>query len=938
MRYHAPIFARKHHDGRFTLYLVDPYEPVLAHGGTRAEAEEALREALEARIKDLADPLGVRHRSGRRDEVALTVSSIITTPRDGNTEVFVPRLGLWFDVSSKDEIDAAIRDEVRQELSGASDEEALALLLDAEESLGALVVDAPPRERIRPKKKDPRGDEEGPLARAGADLTATMKRGGPVCAHSREQEVTALLSALAGQPPSSVLLLGPSGVGKTAIVHEAARRISLGEAPPALEKARVFYLSGNRIIAGMRYLGDWEERCVEIVEDARARQAILFVDDLAELCEAGRSDASEAGVARFLAPHVQRGELVLVAESTPERLRRVERIDAAIVSLFRRLPVRELSPEETLEVLRRSSGALARAHGVSFAPAALSACVDLTRRFMPGRRLPGKASALLARVVEERSSKERRNHEDTKTRREARRSDSIDVSRDDVVLELAKQTGLPEVVLRDELPLERDALRAELEESVVEQPHAAAALADAVVLVKTGLNDPKKPAAVYLFVGPTGVGKTESARVLAERLFGSAERLVRFDMSEYQDSQGYLRLAGTEEREGELPKKVREQPFSVILFDEIEKAHESVFDMLLSVLGEGRLVDHGGRAADFRSAIVIMTSNLGSTEPESVGFSREDGRADRFRAAAEAFFRPELLNRIDRIVPFGPLSRAAIETIARRELEVVVAREGLERRGVSVSFSSELVSSLARSGWHPRFGARPLKREVEHRVLTPLARHVVRERHEGGATLELWLEGEEVRVSARDRAPPRTTRGEFYELERPLTKARLALGLSTVRVRVQDVRESWVVRAVAAASEGAAPLARLGAVSALLVSAERYQEEIQRGAPAAEQEELGRKLALIDREATSVELACLIVIARPAPLVSLAISEARSASEPRSAERWLAGELARRAEEKGISLSREEEAKATVLRFADPARASILSVEQGFHDFAIDLG
>jgi len=969
LRYDVPLFVRRHHDGRFTLAVVDRVAPLLvAHDETREAAEEALRAALVSRIEDAADPLGprlradaarelrrsrigvrVRRRSGRRAEVVVPVTWILVRPVKGTPEAFVPRLGLWLDLPPGEDPESEVVEVVRGQLAGGPDEGPLDLALDADETLAALEVDAKPRERLGPGgRRD--GQGPGALEEVGLDLTADLARERTPVAHGRDGEVASLLASLAAAPPASVLLVGPAGVGKTAVVREAARRIAAREAPAALARARIFHLTGSRVIAGMRYLGDWEERCRRLVDDARERHAVLFVDDLCELCEAGRFDERDAGVARFLAPHVARGEIALVAESTPERLRRVERIDASILPLFRRLLVNEHNRAQTLDVLRRAAVPLGRRHGVRFRADALEATVDLTGRFMPGRKNPGKAAELLGRVGEA-VGRERGTGGGAGTGTGAgggagqgagagAGTAPREVDPAEVAKVFARETGIPEDVLREDRPLDRKALVAGLEARVVEQGAAAGALADAVLLLKAGLASPSKPVAVYLFVGPTGVGKTESARALAERLFGDGKRLIRFDMSEYQDPAGYLRLAGGEGLgEGELAKRIRAQPFSVVLLDEIEKAHEATFDLLLSVLGEGRLVDHGGRVADFRSAIVILTSNLGATEAEPIGFAGEAAgeAAARYRRAAEAFFRPELLDRIDRIVPFAPLSPAGIERIAARELDAVVAREGLARRRVAVRFDPALVAFLARKGFHPRFGARPLKREVERRVLAPLARHLARRGGRGAAELELYRDGEDVRIAARDVGPRLTFAREFFDADEGAApeRARLLDGVSAVRVRVQDLVESFVFRTdVGRGPAGRALDARAAAALAAVLALAARVEALPPDAPPAGRADLAADLRALDVAATDLETELLLAWSAPPPLPALSIVEraAGPGGTPGAARELLVSRYLAWARAKGIGAT----ATPAGVRFDDPSRAAPLDVECGVHELGLD--
>jgi len=875
--YDLPVYVRAHHDGRCTAILIDRDLDLTAHAETREAALAELAACVARRIEDPDDRLGdrllrparrelrrvrvevrVRRRSGRRVAVALAIGCALLRSDDGTALAVMPRLGLAIDLVGEEDVTAALEDEARGALAGVSDEEALALAPDADEALASVAVEAPPRARVharrRPRREEP---DESTLALVGADMTAGARRGTAAAAYGRDAEVQALLAALTAEPPVSVLLTGESGTGKSAIVAEAARRVALGLAPEAAgaDRLRIVHLPASRILAGMKHLGDWQERVKTIVEEARERRAALFVDDLAELCTAGaEAHAPGGGIARFLAPYVARGEIALVAEATPERLRAVERLDAGLLPLFRRVHVHEMARDAAIEVLSRLAGSLTRPHGASLGPGALEAAVDVTMRFQPARRLPGKAVELLRRAAERKGAR---------------------LDRHEVISAFAKETGLPEEVLRDDLALERSALVAGFLERVIEQPEAAGALADAILLAKTGLALPGKPIAVYLFAGPTGVGKTESAKSLAERLFGDPARLVRFDMSEFQDGLGAARLAGGPGLgEGELARRVRQEPFTVLLLDEIEKAHPLVMDLLLSVLGEGRLVDHDGRTADFRSAIVILTSNLGAEERDEIGFgaagddsARARAQAERYLRAAAGFFRPELLNRIDRIVPFRSLSRGAIERIARRELSEIVKREGLERRRITVTFEEGLVPALAAAGFHPRHGARPLKREIERRVLAPLARFLVR--RGGREDLDIALRpdpegGSEARLSVSERtpqsAPPRPLFEAPPEESPPPASGRLREGVALVRARLLDLLDASALRAAPSLEGTRADPApetvrgALAATGAIEVAIDRGAQEGAALLDPATARALAARLAAVDRLAIRLEI------------------------------------------------------------------------------------
>ena len=323
----------------------------------------------------------------------------------------------------------------------------------------------------------------------------------------------------------------------------------------------------------------------------------------------------------------------------------------------------------------------------------------------------------------------------------------------------AERTGLPLLLLSDEVPLRTGDVRAFFEARVLGQDEAVEAMVDLVTVAKSGLQDPNKPLGSFFFVGPTGVGKTELTKALAEFLFGSSDRVIRFDMAEHGSGDALPRLIGTawhSNGEGELTRRVREQPFCVLLLDEIEKAHRDVFDALLSALGEGRLTDANGRTADFRNAIVVMTSNLGAGQGSAaVGFSAADAaaEADRLRRhfveQAEKFFRPEFFNRIDRVLPFHALDPETVRRIARRELGRLLMREGITRRRLLVEIDDAVVERLAESGFHPHYGARPLQREIERAVIQPLARLIVEQRPSAGDLVRFTCDGDEIRVAVQ---------------------------------------------------------------------------------------------------------------------------------------------------------------------------------------------
>jgi ATP-dependent Clp protease ATP-binding subunit ClpA len=576
-----------------------------------------------------------------------------------------------------------------------------------------------------------------PAAQLGADdLTALAAAGQLGRLDRRDPLVERVLAALAADGRASVLLVGPGDVGKSALTHEVAARLASGDVPPALRNRRLIRLSANELVAGARYTGMWQDRARRLVAVARRTGAIIAMGDPQAIVDAGRWSESDNNLSRVLRPYMERGELRLICEATEEMVAAVSKREPSFVEAFHRIDLHEPDPEAAREILRAAARRMEVNHEVEFLEAAVDASLDLTRRFEPYRALPGKAVRLLEETAQ-------------LTAVDGERQ----LGREEVARGFAQRTGLPLSMLSDEIPLRAAEVRAFFEERVLGQQEAVEAMVDLIAVVKAALGDPTKPLGTLFLVGPTGVGKTELCKALAEYLFGSRDRVLRFDMGEYASGDAAPRLTGTawdRHSEGELTRRVREQPFCVILLDEIEKAHPTVFDVLLPALGEGRLTDAAGRTADLRNAIVIMTSNLGVSRAGSgaLGFADSAGdeidrQRNHFVAEAERFFRPEFFNRIDRVLAFAPLDQDTIARIARREVGRLLLREGITRRQLLVEIDDEVITQLASAGFHPRYGARPLHREIERAVIQPLARLIVE---------ELPDPGDLIRIRSRDDA------------------------------------------------------------------------------------------------------------------------------------------------------------------------------------------
>ncbi len=529
-------------------------------------------------------------------------------------------------------------------------------------------------------------------------------------AYERDAEVTQLAERLRGRT-GSVLLVGEDGVGKTTLIVNAVRaiereRTTSDEDTAARQRHRYWQTTGSRLIAGMQYLGQWQERCEQIIDELSEIDGLLCIDSLAELIRQGGRDPS-AGIAAFFLPYLQSGQLRMVAEATPAELEACRRLLPALLQVFDTIRVDELPLVKARSAVNRAAAIMARDARLEIDDLAADAVVRLYRRFVPYRPLPGAGTGFLRRLLD---------------RTAQNRTGRVDVGV--VVDQFTRETGLPELFLDDDVPLEFDDVCGELQKQVIGQDEACHAVARLISTFKAGLNDPRRPLGSLLFCGPTGVGKTQLAKTLADYLFGhgdAAGRLVRLDMSEYSAPWAAERLiAKPDGTPSDFVSRVRVQPFAVVLLDEIEKACPEAFDMLLGLLDEGRLTDRYGRTTWFRTAVVIMTSNLGSARGQSIGFS--DGSADNYQREVREFFRPEFFNRLDGLVTFRPLGRDVCLAITRKELNDLSRREGIARRGLRLQFAEGLVEWLAEEGFDIRYGARPLQRTIEHRVVAPLSR------------------------------------------------------------------------------------------------------------------------------------------------------------------------------------------------------------------------
>jgi ATP-dependent Clp protease ATP-binding subunit ClpC len=561
-------------------------------------------------------------------------------------------------------------------------------------------------------------------------------------AYERDKEVADLIRRLT-QDKASVILLGESGVGKSSVLAEAVRQIERGLKNSVadeygfttkLPRHRYWLTNGARIIAGMQYLGQWEERCEHIIRELSSIDGVLCFENLLDMVKTGGESANDS-IASFFLPFIQRGELRVIAEATAAELDACRRLLPGFADVFQIVSIPTFTREKALSVLNLTAAAHERNLSIRVAEGVTNLIYRLFTRFMPYQTFPGKTVSFLIELCE---------HAVSVPPAVAGGLHSKQVTQENVITQFIKQTGLPELFLRDEVSLEYEDALKEFERQIIGQNDACRVAANLVTTFKAGLNDPARPIGVFLFCGPTGVGKTEMAKAISRFFFGHGEganeRMIRLDMSEYSTVGSAIRLLGDASGEpSDLIRKIRQQPFAVVLLDEIEKADAAVFDVLLGLFDEGRLTDRFGRVTNFRSAVVIMTSNLGADKLEAIGFSEKV--LPSYEREALSFFRPEFFNRIDALVHFGSLTQEMICEITIKELEEISKREGLKKANIKLNWTDKAVSHLAQKGFDPRYGARPLQRTIETLVIAPLSKIL----------LEKKLKGKEVLIDINDK-------------------------------------------------------------------------------------------------------------------------------------------------------------------------------------------
>ena len=509
------------------------------------------------------------------------------------------------------------------------------------------------------------------------------------------------------------MVSAPSGAGKTTVLVHAARKAQRGltedqEGDSPVKRNRFWLTSGARLIAGMKYLGQWQQRCEQVIDELSNMGGVLCIENLLELVEAGSGPGNS--VATFFQPYLEQGELQLVTEATPSELQACRHHLPGFLELFQIMTLPPFPRKQAIWVLDHACVWHTQALSIDVERGVTEGIYRLFSRFLPYQAFPGQATVFLRDLFET-----------------AVQNQWHIITLEHTVSAFIQRTGLPELFVKDDLILDPQTVTDSLRKSVMGQESALHTAGALITTFKAGMNDPNKPIGSVLFCGPTGVGKTQLAKTLSAFFFGHGDqtnRLVRLDMSEYGGPDATERLLhGPDRRPSQWIQQIRRQPFSLVLFDEIEKASPQVFDVLLGVLDEGRLTDQYGRVTVLRSAIIIMTSNLGANKTGSFGFNQETEVA--YEDEAQTFFRPEFFNRIDAVVNFRPLDQPTAQAIVCKELTDIAAREGLVKKQCQLTWTETLVQHMVQIGIDTRYGARPLQRTLEAELVGPLARFLL---------------------------------------------------------------------------------------------------------------------------------------------------------------------------------------------------------------------
>jgi ATP-dependent Clp protease ATP-binding subunit ClpC len=633
----------------------------------------------------------------------------------------------------------------------------------------------------------------------------------------REREIERVMQVLSRRTKNNPVLIGEPGVGKTAIVEGLSQQIVDDDVPDTLRGKQLYTLDLGALVAGSRYRGDFEERLKKVLKEIRTRgDIILFIDELHTLVGAGAAEGA-IDAASILKPMLARGELQTIGATTLDEYRKHLEKDAALERRFQPIRVEEPTLAQTIEILRGLRDRYEKHHQVTITDQALVAAANLADRYISDRYLPDKAidlideagsrlrirrapvpdeqrkiDAELSKIRQEKDAAIGRSDFDEAKRLAAKESEALerkaemnvawrssgeeacDVVDEDVIAEvLANWTGIPVYKLTEEETARLLRLEDDLHKRVVGQNDAINALSRAIRRTRAGLKDPKRPSGSFIFLGPTGVGKTELAKTLAELLFGDEDSLIQLDMSEYMEKHTVSRLVGSPpgyvgyEEGGQLTEAVRRKPFAVVLFDEIEKAHPDIFNTLLQILEDGRLTDAQGRTVDFKNTVLIMTSNLGTADLRkmSLGFQKSsesvtyERMKQRVQEALKEHFRPEFLNRIDEVIVFHELTMDEVVEIV--DLLIRRVRDQLEGQGIGLELTLAAKRLVAAKGYEPELGARPLRRSIQQLIEDPLSEKLLWKEFRVGETVIVDAENDALVFRAVEGFEPPTV--EFAE-------------------------------------------------------------------------------------------------------------------------------------------------------------------------------
>lgn len=644
----------------------------------------------------------------------------------------------------------------------------------------------------------PNGSQKGgsALDKFGRDLTQAAKNGEIDPVIGREKEIQRVIQILSRRTKNNPVLIGEPGVGKTAVAEGLALEIAKGNVPEILKDKRVVSLDLTGMVAGAKYRGDFEERIKAAIDEVKkSKNTILFIDELHTIVGAGAAEGS-ADAANILKPSLARGDFQVIGATTLNEYRKYIEKDAALERRFQPVKVGEPTPEQAVQILKGLRDSYEAHHKVKITDEAINAAVTLSSRYIADRYLPDKAIDLIdegaskvrlasltspdnvkeledeiadyekekasaineqdferaARLRDEQKELQTKLDDAKKKWQEQQKGNSGEVTAEDIAKIVSEWTGIPVVQLTKEESERLLNMENVLHERVIGQSEAVTAIAKAIRRGRVGLKDPKRPVGSFIFLGPTGVGKTELCKALAEAMFGDENAMLRLDMSEYMEKHTVSKLIGSPpgyvgfEEGGQLTEKVRRKPYSVVLFDEIEKAHPDVFNMLLQILEDGRLTDSQGRTVDFKNTIIIMTSNVGArliTEKQSsLGFNSENENAEESEkkdikelvtGELRKVFRPEFLNRVDDIIVFNKLNKDEIKQIAVKMLRTLENR--LDKMNIKISFTDNAISEIADKGFDENYGARPLRRAIQNEIEDPLSEQMLEGKVKDGAVV-----------------------------------------------------------------------------------------------------------------------------------------------------------------------------------------------------------